>query len=208
MYKIKILFVFSWLFVLAACSNETNEKKTATENTAIKPAREEAIVIRPTMADQIDTVKKSLKAVATGSLGETNLKIEYHSPAVRGRVIWGGLVPFDQVWVTGAHRATSIETDNEIAIGGKKLPAGKYALFSIPGKEEWIIIINKKWDQHLTDEYDQKDDLIRLVVKPEIMNTVQERLMYQIKSDNYFNGYIEISWEKIKMVVPVQILKK
>jgi hypothetical protein len=144
--------------------------------------------------------------VATGTLGETNLKINYHSPAVRGRVIWGGLVPFDQVWVTGAHRATSIETDRDIVIGSKKISTGKYALFSIPGKEEWTIIINKKWDQHLADEYDINDDLVRFVIKPEMTNNVQERLMYQVKADNKFNGAIEISWEKIKLVIPVQVL--
>ena len=206
MNRILIISLTSIVLLFSACSENKEKKDSAVKDQVSISSPDEALVIKPTTTDQTDTVKKSLKAIATGTLGKTNLKINYHSPAVRGRVIWGGLVPYDQVWVTGAHRATSLETDTDLAIGGKKLPAGKYALFSIPGKEEWTIIINKKWDQHLTDEYDANDDLVRLVIKPEMMNNIQERLMYQVKSDNNFTGAIEFSWEKIKVVIPVQVL--
>jgi hypothetical protein len=75
-----------------------------------------------------DTLKGSLKAKASGQIGAANITINYHSPAVRGRIVWGGLVPYDQVWVTGAHMATSIVTDQSITIGNKSIPAGKYAI--------------------------------------------------------------------------------
>jgi hypothetical protein len=206
MNKFLLIIITGFIFLLAACAESKEKENVAVNDPVTNVTPEDAILIKPSTGDQIDTIKKSLKAVATGTLGETNLKINYHSPAVRGRVIWGGLVPFDQVWVTGAHRATSIETDRDIVIGSKKISTGKYALFSIPGKEEWTIIINKKWDQHLADEYDINDDLVRFVIKPEMTNNVQERLMYQVKADNKFNGAIEISWEKIKLVIPVQVL--
>ncbi len=145
-----------------------------------------------------DTLKGSLKAIATGRIGNTFTTIHYHSPAVRGRVVWGGLVPFEQVWVTGAHMATSIEFEGPVRIGEKELAAGKYGFFTIPSQTEWTIMINKNWEQHLTDEYDQKDDLIRLTIKPETLTENQERLMYAVD-----NTAISIRWEKIKLSIPV-----
>jgi hypothetical protein len=150
-----------------------------------------------------DTVKGSLKAQASGKIGPATVRVNYHSPAVRERVIWGGLVPYNQVWVTGAHQATSLEVDQPITIGGKQLTAGKYALFTIPGKQEWTVIINKKWDQHLADEYSGKEDLVRLTVKPEKTSQHQERLRYQIESQSEKSGAIVLAWEKIKLAVPV-----
>ena len=206
MRSIFIAYLTCLVFLFSSCTENKEKENVADKNQVSITASDEPIVIKPTTADNVDTIKKSLKAIAESAIGKTILKINYHSPSVKGRVIWGGLVPFDQVWVTGAHRATSIEADTDLVVGGKKLSAGKYALFSIPGKEEWTIIINKKWDQHLTDEYDINDDLVRLVIKPEMVANVQERLMYQVKAENNFNGAIEISWEKIKLVIPVQVL--
>jgi hypothetical protein len=145
-----------------------------------------------------DTLKGSLKARAIGSIGDVSIVINYHSPAVRGRVIWGGLVPFNNVWVTGAHRATSIDFDKEVVIGEVTVPAGKYALFTIPGKEEWTIIVNKNWEQHLADDYNQKEDIVRIAVKPETEETNQERLRYVIEE-----GEISIYWEKLKISLPI-----
>jgi hypothetical protein len=143
-------------------------------------------------------LKGSLKARAIGSIGDVRITIDYHSPAVRGRVIWGGLVPFNNVWVTGAHRATSIDFDKEVVIGQVTVPAGKYALFTLPGKEEWTIIVNKNWDQHLADDYNQKEDIVRIAVKPETEETNQERLRYVIEE-----GEISIYWEKLKISLPI-----
>ena len=75
--------------------------------------------------------------------------IQYYAPAVRGRMIWGGLDPFDEVWVTGAHSATNWEFIKDIVINGQTIAAGKYAIFTIPDKDKWTIIINENWNQHL-----------------------------------------------------------
>lgn len=150
-----------------------------------------------------DTLKGSLKAEAHGMIGDAHLTIAYHSPAVRGRVIWGGLVAYNQVWVTGAHTATSLTTDKDITIGGKELPSGKYALFTIPGEAEWTIIINKNWDQHLADDYAESEDVLRFTVKPEVAPTKQERLRYEIISGDGGEGSIQITWDMLRVTLPV-----
>lgn len=151
-----------------------------------------------------DTTKKSIRSMAVGLSGtDTLVKINYHSPGVRNRIIWGGLVPYGEVWVTGAHNATSFEFSQSVVIGGKELPPGKYAFFTIPGKNEWTLIINKHWDQHLASEYDQNDDLVRVVVKPK-KNSHVERLQYFIENLQTKNPRIAINWEKVRLELPVR----
>lgn len=151
-----------------------------------------------------DTSKKSIKSMAVAVINGDSVKINYHSPGVRKRVIWGGLVPYDEVWVTGAHDATTLETGKNFIVGEKEIPAGKYALFTIPGKTEWTIIINKKWKQHLATQYDEKEDVVRVKVKP-MKNTHTERLQYFIVNTNGNNGKIAVAWEKIKIEFPILI---
>jgi len=194
--------------VLSGCSNnkaktESNEKNASSQ--IVAPKEEGARIIEEqTMAD---TLKGSLRSMAMGTIGTTGITINYYSPAVRGRVIWGGLVPFDNVWVIGAHRATSIDFNQEVVIGGVTIAPGKYALFTIPGKDEWTIIINKNWDQHLADKYDQKDDIVRVKVKPEVDDKHQERLRYVVETESDTKGEIVIFWEKIELSIPVSSVK-
>ncbi|MCC9169006.1 DUF2911 domain-containing protein [Pontibacter harenae] len=157
---------------------------------------------------QPDTLKGSLKAEAHGQIGNAHLMLTYHSPAVRGRMIWGGLVAYDQVWVTGAHSATSLSTDKDIMVEGESLPTGKYALFTIPGKDEWTVIINKNWEQHLADDYAASDDVLRIKVIPQAADQHQERLRYEILSEKENEGAIVISWENLKVAVPVAATDK
>jgi hypothetical protein len=152
-----------------------------------------------------DTLKKSISKEEHEFIGQAHLTLLYHAPSVRGRTIWGGLVPFEEVWVTGAHSATSLECDRDFVINGKTIAAGKYALFTIPGKEKWQVIINKKWDQHLADEYDPAEDIVRMEVIPEILASHQERLKYTIVPRSEKRGSILIRWEKIRITVPIEI---
>ncbi len=151
-----------------------------------------------------DTTKKSIKSMAYAIVNGDSIKINYHSPGVRKRIIWGGLVPYGEVWVTGAHDATALVIPKMMIIGGKEIPAGKYALFTIPGKKEWTIIINKQWKQHLATEYDEKEDVIRLKVKPG-KNAHTERLQYFIEMNDSNKGKISVAWEKIKINLPFVI---
>ena len=145
-----------------------------------------------------DTTKKSIKSMAYAIVNGDSIKINYHSPGVRKRVIWGGLVPYDEVWVTGAHDATTVEFPKQVIINGKEIAAGKYAFFTIPGKKQWIIIINKNWKQHLATEYDEKEDLVRINIKP-TKNAHTERLQYFIEHRNGNDGLIAVAWEKIRI---------
>jgi len=153
-----------------------------------------------------DTLKGSLKAYAKGKLGDAEFKITYHSPGVRGRNVWGGLVPFDKVWVTGAHMATTIESNTDFMLDNKTIVAGKYGLFTIPGKDRWAVIINKNWQQHLTDEYDSKDDVARLELTPSQLPENQERLLYEIIPRSEVEGVIHLSWEKLQLQIPVTMV--
>lgn len=151
-----------------------------------------------------DTTKKSIKSMAFVVMGGDSIKINYHSPGVRKRIIWGGLVPFDEVWVTGAHDATTIEFPKSFIVAGKNIPAGKYAFFTIPGKEEWTIIINSNWQQHLASEYDEKNDIVRMKVKP-VENPYTERLQYFVEQIDPKNGRFAVAWEKILISFPFVI---
>jgi Protein of unknown function (DUF2911) len=152
-----------------------------------------------------DTSKKSILSMAVAAIDGDSIKITYHSPGVRKRIIWGGLVPFDEVWVTGAHDATTIEFSKPFQVNGKTIDAGKYAFFTIPGKKEWTIIINKNWEQHLAGEYDEKEDIVRVQVKP-ARHTPTERLQYFIEPGNNKGGKIAVAWEKIRVEFPFTIL--
>jgi hypothetical protein len=165
----------------------------------------DSVIISKTKPGTTDTLKKSIKAYIQNKIGAAQFRIHYHSPAVRDRIIWGGLVPYELVWVTGAHEATSIESNRDFIIGGKKIPAGKYAFFTIPGKEEWTVIINKNWKQHLADEYKQEEDLLRMKIKADTLDYKQERLMYDIDQWSQKEGNILMMWDTLKLVIPVRI---
>lgn len=159
-------------------------------------AQKEEVCYNPNLVK--DTTKKSIKSTAYAIVDGDSIKINYHSPGVRKRIIWGGLVPYDEVWVTGAHDATILEIPKTIIVSGKEISAGKYAFFTIPGENGWTIIINKQWKQHLATEYDEKEDVIRVKVKP-IENAHSERLQYFIDTNNSNEGKISVAWEKIKI---------
>ena len=142
---------------------------------------------------------------AMAMVGDAHVHIDYSSPGVRGRIIFGGLLAYDQVWQSGAHKATWLETNKDLLIDGKVLKAGKYGIFTIPSKEEWTVILNTKWDQHGKDEYDEKDDVLRFKVKPDLSDEITEHLKYEVKKTNNTQGTISLSWEKVAIHFPFQI---
>ena len=187
-----LLTTFSLILTLLACNDESKQNvRGSSDSTSVSPV--------------LSNSKKSLPSETTRSIGNTIIRINYHAPAVRGRVIWGGLVAYDSVWVTGAHSATSIEIDKDFMIGNTTIPAGKYALFTIPGKQDWMIIINKNWKQHLADDYDQGEDVARIHVKPQSTTQVTERLKYEIDQTDENSADIIVNWEKIRVAFPITI---
>ena len=152
-----------------------------------------------TKSDTTKSKAKSPRLTAMAMVGNSHVHIDYGSPSVRGRSIWNGLVAYNQVWATGAHKATWIEFGEDVIIGGKTIPKGKYGFFTIPNKKEWILIISKDWDMHLADAYNPKNDIIRLTVKPKKNKKMVETLTYQVISTNTNKGKIIMSWEKLNV---------
>lgn len=142
---------------------------------------------------------KSPRIAAMAMTGGNHIHLDYSSPSVRGRQVFGGLVSMNEVWVTGAHKATSIQFDKPVTIDGKRIEAGKYGFFTIPGENEWTVILNQAWDMHLADDYDQSKDVIRFVVKPEQLVESAEALTYQVKEKNPKTTQISIAWDKTKI---------
>lgn len=140
------------------------------------------------------STRPSPPAEAHAVIGERQVDVYYSSPAVKGRTIWGSLVPYGKVWRTGANEATVFETSGDLIIGGKTLPAGKYALFTIPGEKEWTVIFNSVWDQWGAYKYDAAKDVLRITARPEKSTAFNERLKFDI-SDNV----VAILWENMKV---------
>jgi hypothetical protein len=146
-----------------------------------------------------DTLKGSPVRTTMTNVGLNHVHIKYGSPGVRNRVIWGGLVAYDEVWATGAHRATSIQFMTDVTINTISIPAGKYGLFTIPGRETWKVILNRNWDQHMADDYDQNLDVIRVEVKPEVLEQTTQRLTYSVEEVSNSQGVVLIEWERIRL---------
>jgi hypothetical protein len=142
---------------------------------------------------------KSPRLTAMAMIGENHVHIDYGSPSVRGRKIWNGLVAYKQVWASGAHKATSIDFSKDVMIQGKQIPKGKYGFFTIPDKKSWVLILNKKWDMHLADDYNPADDMIRIIVKPGKNKLIVEALTYEVISTGNNKGKIQMSWERLNV---------
>ena len=134
---------------------------------------------------------------AMAIVGDAHIHIEYSAPSVRGRIIYGGLLAYGEVWQSGAHNATWIETNKDIIINENLLKAGKYGFFTIPNKDKWTIIFNENWNQHGKDEYDESEDVLRFDLTPKISEEITEQLIYKVERINDQEGSISLSWERI-----------
>jgi hypothetical protein len=130
-------------------------------------------------------------ATATGKINGATITINYCSPSVKGRVIWGELVPFNKVWRAGANDATTFETDKELTIEGKTLPAGKYSFFVLPNEKECVIIFNKVAKQWGAFKYNEAEDQLRVIVKQQKADSNTESLIYNINKNS-----VVLTWEK------------
>ena len=105
-------------------------------------------------------------ASVSQEIGISRVTVEYHRPAVRGRAIWGALVPWGETWRLGANEATTLALSHAGKVAGHDVPAGTYALFAVPGKERWTLVLNRKAKQWGAYFHDPKDDLLRFDVAP------------------------------------------
>lgn len=145
--------------------------------------------------DRNAALKLSPRDSLTAKVGDATVSINYGRPSKRDREIFGGLVPFDKVWRTGANEATSLTVDKDIEIGGEKVPAGSYTIYTIPGKSSWTLILNKQTGQWGT-QYDEKQDLVRIPLKVETIATPVEKFEIKIEADTLY-----LIWDKTQASV-------
>lgn len=199
---------FSWL--LSVACNDGHEQKAgeAHEGHAMQEMAPASIDYAQRVNEGVikeDTMKGSPHRTAMANIGDLHVHIEYGSPGVKGRIIWGGLVPYDKVWSTGAHQATKVSFSRDVIIAGKVIPAGDYGFFTIPGKDKWTLILNKNYDQHLSDEYNAAEDVVRVEVTPGKPEKIIQRLTYKVKKLSPTAGEITVQWENVSVSLPLTI---
>ena len=138
--------------------------------------------------------KASPAKSASADVNGNKITINYCSPAVKGRTIWGELVPYDKVWRTGANDATTLEVSKDCKINGQDLKAGKYALFTVPGKDKWKVIINSVSKQWGAYNYDASKDVASFEVTPKSAD-MSERMTFTIAD----NGTVSLNWDKLQV---------
>tara|TARA_R100000789_G_C2989507_1_gene145715 strand:- start:95 stop:682 length:588 start_codon:yes stop_codon:yes gene_type:complete len=192
----KLVIVLVLITTIFSCKNETKK----TDNYEHKN--------HPTKSVKENIPKKKVLSPHQSTMamvGDAHIHMDYSSPGVRGRIIFGGLVGYDNVWQAGAHNATWIETNEDLIINNEVLPKGKYGFFTIPSKGDWTVMFNKNWDQHGKDEYDENDDVIRFKVTPKISEDIQEHLEYKVSKTSENSGTINMKWEKVNVEFPFTI---
>lgn len=180
------------LFVLIGCKNNENKKIEKASKSEINSTEKKEV------KKKVLSPHQSTMAM----VGDAHVHIDYSSPGVRDRIIFGGLVGYDKVWQAGAHMATWLETNKDLTINGEILKAGKYGFFVIPSKTKWTIIFNKRWDQHGKDDYNEKEDVIRFDVEPIISDAITEHLSYKVVKKSNTEGTISLAWEKVTVTFP------
>lgn len=134
------------------------------------------------------------------------ITVKYSRPSMRGRKIYGGLVPFDQVWRTGANEATSFVTDGDITINGTKVPAGSYTLYTLPSAGTWKLIVNKQTGQWGT-EYDQSKDLARIDMKSAKLPQPVEQFTIKFEPTGGNATTMTLDWESTQTGVDIKQAK-
>lgn len=163
-----------------------------------------ALIANASSAAELQLPRPSQKAQVMQTVGLTDVTITYSRPGVKGRVIWGGLVPYDKVWRTGANEATDITFSTDVKVNGQPLPAGTYSLHTIPTQGDWTVIFNKQADQWGSYSYDEKEDALRIQVKaqPHAFNEWMEFSFPDIAVDK---ATVALDWEKLRVAFEIQV---
>lgn len=141
----------------------------------------------------------------TQQLGNVNLTVSYSRPLVKGRKIFGGLVPFDSLWRTGASESTTIRFSGDVIINNNKLSAGKYALFTIPSANEWTFIINADTTLHGDFGYESKQDIFRFTTQPIMSDHFQEAFTIDVNEiTRTGDAFLALSWENTVVKIPIK----
>jgi hypothetical protein len=149
------------------------------------------------------TWAQSPAATAKGTINGANITVNYSSPSVKGRKIYGGLVPYNEVWRAGANEATVFKTDKKIVVGSTPLPAGSYSIYAIPTEKTWTVIFNSETGQWGTGKGGTtrvaSKDVLRVVVKPVKPASLVESLKYEVTPKGLL-----LAWENQSILVPIK----
>lgn len=137
----------------------------------------------------------------TQDFGLGKITLTYSRPNVKDRKVFGNLVPYDKVWRTGANDATLINFSEDVSIEGNNIPAGEYGLFTIPGKTEWTIILNKTAKQWGAYEYKEADDVLRFKIKPKTQNEKTETFTLQFANVMPTSAQLHLMWDKTAVAI-------
>jgi hypothetical protein len=136
-------------------------------------------------------------------VGLTDFTVKYSSPAVKDRKVWGDLVPYDKLWRTGANAPTTLQASRDFQFGGKPVAAGTYALYTIPGKGSWTVILNSATTASVND-YDQGKDVVRITVKPGSAD-YRERMTFVFADTTDDTTRLDLEWEKRRVSIPIAV---
>jgi hypothetical protein len=150
----------------------------------------------PALAQQLRLPRVSPNATLTQTVGLTDITLKYSRPGVKGRQVWGALVPYDTIWRTGANEATTINFSDDVLINGQKLPKGTYALFTIPHKDSWDIVFNSQAEQWGAFTHDKSKDVLTVTAKPEKAD-FREWMEFEIPEMNTDTAKIVMRWENV-----------
>ena len=149
--------------------------------------------------------KASPPAKVMQQIGTTDVTVEYSSPAVKNRKVWKELVPAGKMWRTGANASTKVTFSKDVTIGDKPVPAGTYALLTIPSPKSWTVVLNKATDiGGNMDKYKQDQDVARLDVKPK-SGPHRERLTFLFSDFTDTSGNLDMEWEKVRVSIPIKV---
>lgn len=162
-----------------------------------------ALVFASSAFAQLNLPRDSQRAEVVQTVGDARIAVVYHRPNTKNREVWGKIVPYNEVWRTGANENTTFETNREIKINGQTLPAGKYGLFTIPGKDEWTIIFSKVNDVWGTI-YKAENDQLRVKTKPQAAE-FQETMWLGFENINATTGDAVIRWEKVRVPFTIDV---
>lgn len=154
-------------------------------------------------AQPLELPRPSPFAKVSQFVGLTEITVDYSSPGVKGRKIWGELLAYDQLWRAGANSATKVTFTKDVVVADKPVAAGSYSLFMIPSKANWTVILNKN-EKASTNEYKQDLDVVRASVKPQPI-AHRERLAYLISDFTDDKASIDMEWEKVKVSLPIKV---
>lgn len=149
--------------------------------------------------------RESPRAELVQFVGDTRMAIVYHRPSIKGREVWGKLVPFGEVWRAGANENTTFEVSENVRVNGQDLPAGKYGLHIIPTKDEWTIVFSKKNDEWGSFTYKPENDALRVKAKPETRPNSLETMMYEFEAVTPTAATVALRWEKLRVPFTIEV---